>query len=353
MNWRNKISFTGLKPVVLSDVVKHFSCPHFENVQYCQKAGFFFGDIVNGLSAAKTVQWAQCTMAYKGGEDMNSALLRLRESSERFSSTERGVAERILAEPQLVVDLSVHELAQRTFSSPSTIVRMCNHTGFSGYKEFRRAVTYELARREQTRHSEQQDIQRSDSLEQIIDKITYSNILSLEETRDLMDVAVLRESVALLHRARVIYLFGLGASLCAAQDAYLKFLRLNKLCIINDDWHSQLVQSCNATAQDAALVFSYSGVTAEVIECMKNLRANGTPIIAITRCVQSPVFELADYRLYTAANESLFRSGAMSSRMSQLNVVDILFTAFANEDYARSLEQLSRTHIRKPAKAQR
>ena len=52
---------------------------------------------------------------------MNSALLRLRESSERFSSTERGVAERILAEPQLVVDLSVHELAQRTFSSPSTI----------------------------------------------------------------------------------------------------------------------------------------------------------------------------------------------------------------------------------------
>ena len=100
---------------------------------------------------------------------MNSALLRLRESSERFSSTERGVAERILADPQLVVDLSVHELAQRTFSSPSTIVRMCSHTGYSGYKEFRRAVTYELARREQTRRDEQQEIRRTDSLEQVID----------------------------------------------------------------------------------------------------------------------------------------------------------------------------------------
>ena len=284
---------------------------------------------------------------------MASALLRLRECSERFSSTERGVAERILAEPQLVVDLSVHELAQRTFSSPSTIVRMCNHTGFTGYKEFRRAVTYELAQREQTRRNDQREIQRSDSLEQIIDKITYANILSLEETRDLMDVAVLRDSVALLRKAKVIYLFGLGASLCAAQDAYLKFLRLNKLSIINEDWHSQLVQSYNATAQDAALVFSYSGVTAEVIACMKNLKKNGTPIIAITRCVQSPVYELADYRLYTAANESLFRSGAMSSRMSQLNVVDILFIAFANEDYEQSLGQLSKTHIRKSDKSQR
>ena len=284
---------------------------------------------------------------------MSSALLRLRECSQRFSSTERGVAERILSDPQLVVDLSIHELAQKTFSSPSTIVRMCSHTGFSGYKEFRRAVTYELARREQTRRNEQKDIQRSDSLEQIIDKITYANILSLEETRDLMDVSILRAGAEVLRRARVIYLFGLGASLCAAKDAYLKFLRLNKLCVINEDWHSQLVQSCNATDQDAALVFSYSGVTTEVIECMRNLKKNGTPIIAITRCGSSPVSDLADYRLYTAANESLFRSGAMSSRMSQLNVVDILFTTLANADYERSLSQLSRTHIEKNEKANR
>ena len=289
----------------------------------------------------------------KGGMWMSSALLRLRECSQQFSSTERGVAERILAEPQLVVDLSVHELAQRTFSSPSTIVRMCSHTGYSGYKEFRRAVTFELARREQTLRNDQKEIQRSDSLEQIIDKITYANILSLEETRDLMDVAVLRESVELVRRARVIYLFGLGASLCAAKDAYLKFLRLNKLCVINEDWHSQLVQSCNATTQDVALVFSYSGVTSEVIACMKNLKRGGTPIIAITRCVQSPVSDLADLRLYAAANESLFRSGAMSSRMSQLNVVDILFTALANEDYEQSVSQLAKTHIEKQEKNQR
>ena len=283
---------------------------------------------------------------------MSSALLRLRENTERFSGTERSIAEQILADPHLVVELSIHELARQTFSSPSTIVRMCSHTGFSGYKEFRRAVTAELAQREQSRRSDQPEIQRSDSLEQIISKITGSNILSLEETRDLIDVSVLRESVELLRRARVIYLFGMGASLCAAQDAYLKFLRLNKLCIVNEDWHSQLVSSLNATVQDAAIVFSYSGKTAEVIECMKNLRRNGTPIIAITRCVQTPVFELADYRLYIAANEALFRSGAMSSRMSQLNVVDILFTALANEDYEKSKSQLSRTYIEKPGKNQ-
>ena len=95
-------------------------------------------------------------------------------------------------------------------------------------------------------------------------------------------------------------------------------------------------------------MISYSGATTEIIECMRTLKDNKTPIIAITRCVHSPVAELADQKLYTAATESLFRSGAMSSRMSQLNVVDILYTALANEEYEQTMEQLSRTHIRKP-----
>lgn len=279
---------------------------------------------------------------------MSNALLRLRERSQSFSNTEREVAGSILANPQLVVDMSIHELAKHTFSSASTIVRLCTHTGYSGYKEFRKAVTYELAQREQSKKFEQKEILYSDSLEAIIDKITYLNISSLEETKELLDVQVLKECVEMLRSARVVYLFGLGASLCAAKDAYLKFLRLNKLCIISEDWHSQLLQARNAGPEDLALVISYSGNTVEIIECMKALKENRTPIIAITRCVQSPVSEMADQKLYTAANESLFRSGAMSSRMSQLNIVDILYTALANEHYEQSMAQLSRTHIHKP-----
>ena len=279
---------------------------------------------------------------------MSNALLRLRERSQSFSNTEREVAESILANPRLVVDMSVHELAKYTFSSASTIVRLCTHTGYSGYKEFRKAVTYELALREQSKKVEHKEVVRTDSMAAIIDKITYLNIISLEETKELLDVQVLRECVEMLKKARVIYLFGLGASLCAAKDAYLKFLRLNKLCIINEDWHSQLLQARNATPGDLGLVFSYSGATVEIIECMKALKENGVPTIAVTRCVQSPVSDMADQKLYTAANESLFRSGAMSSRISQLNIVDILYTALANEQYDQSMDQLSRTHIHKP-----
>lgn len=279
---------------------------------------------------------------------MKSALIRLRESRDSFSPTEQPIADYLLEHTDEAVELSIHALAERTFASPSTIIRMCRRVGFDGYKDFRRAMTYELAARKQSMEEEQKEITHSDSLEDIIEKITYKNIVSLEETKNLLDADTLRKCVELVQNCRTVLLFGIGASLCAARDAYLKFLRLNKPCVINDDWHSQFLQARNSSPEDLGLVVSYSGQTVEVIECMKAMRENHTPIIAITRCVPSPVAELADYKLYTTSNESVFRSGAMSSRISQLNIIDILYTAFANSEYEYSLEQLSRTHIRKP-----
>ena len=279
---------------------------------------------------------------------MSSPLLKLQEASRAFSATEYAVARQILDNPAMVEDLSVHELAKQTFASPSTVVRMCVHAGYSGYKEFRKAVASELLLRQQNRTVEHRELERSDSLEEIVEKVTYKNILSLEQTKSLVDIDVLEKCLEMIAGARYIYLFGLGASLCTAKDAQLKFMRMNKPCFVHEDWHSQLLCARNATDEDLGIVFSYSGQTEEVIECMKAMKANKCPIIAITRCVSTPVFNMADQKLYTTANEAIFRSGAMSSRVSQLNLVDILCTALANSRYEQLMDQFARTHIHKP-----
>jgi len=282
---------------------------------------------------------------------MKNVLTRLRESRESLSNTERSIADYLLDHPEEAVRLSIYELAEKTFTSPSTVIRMCHHIGFKGYREFRQSMIYEIALYKHNKEDEQKAITHTDGIDNIIKKITRKNIIALEETRNLLDVETLQECLALVRKSRTILLFGMGASLCAARDAYLKFLRLGKPCMVNDDWHSQYLQARNATNEDLGIVVSYSGETHEVIECMKAMRENHTPIIAITRCVTSPVAELADYRLYTSANESTFRSGAMSSRISQLNIIDILYTAFVNSEYEHCVEQFSKTHIRKQAAA--
>lgn len=279
---------------------------------------------------------------------MKSVLVRLKEYQIQMTPAESEVVQYLLHNPEEAMELSVHELAERSFSSSATIVRMCRRLGFDGYKELRRSLQYELAVRKRSERERRDEISKEDSLEAMVDKITYKNIISLEETKNLVDIPVLQQCVDLLCSARTIYMFGIGSSLCVARDACLKFLRLGKSCVLNDDWHSQLLQARNITAGDVGLFISYSGQTVEMIECAKSLKENGGKMILITRFATSELAELSDYNLYVAAHESLFRNGAMSSRISQLNMIDILYTAFANADYEKSMGRLCATHINKP-----
>ena len=270
---------------------------------------------------------------------MKNALLKLRETQDSMSATERSVSDYLLAHQGEAMGLSIHQLAEKTFASPSTIIRMCQRIGFAGYKEFRQAVTCEVAvQRFNQEGGRPRQVFPTDSLEDIVEKVTYKNILSLEGSKSLLDTGTLETCVELVKGARTVLLFGVGASLYTARDAYLKFLRLNKPCSLNDDWPSQLLQAKNSGSSDLAIVVSYSGETTEIIQCVRALRAIGTPIIAITRCAPSPVAELADYRLYTT-DDSSAQSEAMSSRISQLNIFDILYTAFVKAEYGYCADQ--------------
>ena len=256
----------------------------------------FYASIVFEIFAYKYdffVQLVQSILKYNRGIYMQNVLLRLREVQPSLSSTERQIAQFILENPDETTTLTIRDLARRSFSSPSSVVRICRVIGFQGYKE-------------------------------------------------------LEQCVELIANARTVLLFGIGSSLCVAKDTYLKFLRLDKPCVVNEDSHSQLLQARNATAQDVGIVFSYSGQTMEMIQCIKEMKAGGAPVIAVTRYYPSEVAQLADHVLYVAANESLFRNGAMSSRLSQLNVVDILYTAYASRNHEDTMRRLTKTHIYKP-----
>ena len=152
--------------------------------------------------------------------------------------------------------------------------------------------------------------------------------------------------VAMMSRAETINLFGMGSSLLSARDLYYKLIRANVRCNINDDWHVQLVYATNMGEGDLAIAFSYSGLTHEVIECSRRAKKRGAQLIAITRAGHDSEFvRLADQTLYVASTESIFRSSASASRISQLDIVDILFMAYVNKNYERCSEWFERNYI--------
>ncbi|MGL5188766.1 MAG: MurR/RpiR family transcriptional regulator, partial [Cetobacterium sp.] len=85
---------------------------------------------------------------------------------------------------------------------------------------------------------------------------------------------------------------------------------------------------------DVAVAISYSGETAEVLTCVENARKNKIPIISITKAsVNNELEKLSDITLKIPFVEKSLREGAMSSRISQLAIIDMLFIGIARDNF--------------------
>ncbi|MFR3729729.1 MurR/RpiR family transcriptional regulator [Lacrimispora sp.] len=278
---------------------------------------------------------------------MKGLLVRIDDYFNNAGEAEKVLIQRLQRNPESVLRKSIKEIARETYTSPATIVRLCRKLGCAGYKDFQNSLAYEVALFRESREIAFQKITQDDTVEDIIYKVTKKNIESLETTRKLLEPKVITECVKLLETSRSVALFGLGTSLLVARDLYLKLLRADVICNVCDDWHAQFLTAKNLKKDDLAIVISYSGLTKEMLTCTKEAKANGARVIAITRAVESRLAAEADYVLPVAATELIHRSGAMSSRISQLNVVDVLFTAYVNRNYEFCMSQFGRTHIQK------
>ena len=231
---------------------------------------------------------------------MDSVLVRLREYYGQASNTEKSIISFLLENPEEAAEMSIHQLADRVYASASTITRLCHKTGFPQYKRFQKALLYELAVRKENVLGLDYEIHRDDTLENLVDKITY-----------------------------------------------LKFSRINKPCQVCEDFHAQLVQAKIMGRQDVAVIISYSGQTREMISCAKILKNAQVPIIAITCFKESPLSKLTDYNLYVTATEYAFKTGKLASRLAQLNVIDILYVAYIQRNYESCMVSLKKTYISK------
>lgn len=279
---------------------------------------------------------------------MKTPLIRLREIHNFGGNAERIAAEYLLTNSHLIPECNIRELAAQIYVSPSTIVRLCKRLGFDGYREFRQAVVYELALHQMNKKIASDDMNQQDSMESVIEKITHRNIIALEETLNSIDLENFIECVQLISSAKHLLLFGIGASQCVVKDAYLKFLRVNKLCLANEDYHSQMIMAQNSKPEDVAMIISYSGESVEMVKCLEYLRRNGTAVISMTRFTQNTVATMATNRLYTISREPLFRSGATASRMAQLNMIDMLYASYITLHYEECEKRFLTTHIEKP-----
>jgi DNA-binding MurR/RpiR family transcriptional regulator len=286
------------------------------------------------------------TSGFDGG-----ILITIRSLLPNLAPVEQRVAQAVLDDPNGVAWRSISEFARSCGTSATSVVRFCRAVGLRGYPDLRLALAGAVASRDAaTVVAASSDIDPDDDPVTIIKKIAYADAAAVTDTAGRLDVGVLAVVVDALAASGRIDVYGVGASGLVAVDLQVKLQRIGRPAFAFPDPHMAMTSAALRGEGDVVIGLSHTGTTVDTIDALAEARSHGATTVTITNFPWSPITEVADFVLLTAARETTFRSGAMTSRIAQLTVVDCLFVMLAQRDLPGTMDALERTFSAAQAK---
>jgi DNA-binding MurR/RpiR family transcriptional regulator len=268
------------------------------------------------------------------------SFVRLQGAYSGLRAAEQRVADFILAHPDELIYLTVTELADRTRTSESTVVRLCQKIGYKGYQEFKIVLARDLVEPTTAIYAA---IEPGDDLATVKTKVFQANAQALRDTLEVLDENELQRAVDAIAAARRLEIYGVGGSSPLALDAYHKFIKVGVAAVALSDGDLMAMSSSLLAQGDVALGISHTGASRDVTDALGRAQRHGATTICITHRSSSPITKVSDVVLVTAAQQTAFSSDASSSRIAQLAVIDTLYVGVAHKSHGRSLEMIERT----------
>lgn len=273
----------------------------------------------------------------EAGNKMNGVLSCLENIYPSLTGTLKNVADIIIQNPEMIVRENIKKLATVSNTSDSAVVRLSQRLGYKGFRDLQISLAYELG---DTNVYVDEEIGLSEGLETIVNVASHASINSLNEAREILELETIERVIQLMQHSRAIHIFAQGTNYSTGIDLSYNLMKLGILCYVYNDSYMQAVAGAISDPRDIAIGISHTGANRDVIEALAITRQNGATTIALTTRKQSPITQIVDFSLCTSNKEIVFQGEPLSSRISMMYMVDILFLGLASKMGKNSLNNL-------------
>lgn len=260
----------------------------------------------------------------------------------KHDDSRRVVGSYLLREGTSIEGRSMQRIAEDTYTSKSTLVRIAKQLGFAGWNPFIRSYLDELkyqASHFDTNTDHNIPFTETSSPKNIADALCQVHMESAWQSNQNLDMDELLRAADTLRRAERVALFGISVN-----ELLLKLLQRKLLTIgvqalmVPQAEHKLLAHSL--TDRDCAVMVSYSGsgelrTPMNLIPILEN---HGTPIIALTSEGDNYLRQHAQSVLTIYSQERLYsKISTFSTEESILYLLDCLFALYFASDYQSNL----------------
>lgn len=266
---------------------------------------------------------------------------RLDEMTMRYTDARASVARFLLEQRAAVNHLSMQQVADATYTSKATLVRVAKSMSFAGWTDLVKHYVEEVYYLEsQFRHADVNiPFEKGDSTDDIIHKVGSVMTESIADTAELLTARQMEKAARLLKAADRISIF------CLPPNAFLAELFCRKMLLIGKavelfDQSDQMFHAATLSEKDCAILISYSGSNEKrtPMRSLKWLKKNHVPIIAITGAGENVLRKHADVTFTMSSMEQPYSKIATFATEESIGfLLNALYSCYFAMDYEKNL----------------
>lgn len=273
---------------------------------------------------------------------------KIRKQYAALRKSEKAVADYMLEHEDMVEQMTIAEIAEKSGVSQPTVMRFLQAIGYDSFREAKLAFATQRAEKnmgEQNRGLYGISLNPEDTIEEIPSKIIHNTITLLEDSLKRISVAELKKAIEAIKNGNRIVIYSVENSNTTASDLMTKLLYLGIPCMIYEDYYLQKISAGNLKEGDVAIGISYSGYSKNIVDVMKMAKKNKATTIVITNFTDTPLTEQADI-LIEISNQQFLYGNTIFSRTTHLAVVDMIYTGILLSDYQTYTKKMNQSsHI--------
>lgn len=248
----------------------------------------------------------------------------------KTSKSDRQIIEYIRNNAEKIIYMSISEVSKESSTADATVTRFSKKMGFSGFQDFKVTLAQEITLKNSNSIINNEITNNEDVLE-TANKLLKNNINLLERTVNKLNTNSIYKCADLIRNCKKAYFIGVGYSGIVAQDSNYKFMRIGINSMYYQDTHTMIMMSALTSEDEVIFAISHSGETEEIIKSIKIAKENGAKVIGITEDENSKLAKLSDINLSYVSSETLLESGAVSSKIAQIFIIDLIYTQVVKE----------------------
>jgi RpiR family transcriptional regulator, carbohydrate utilization regulator len=245
-----------------------------------------------------------------------------------LTNQERNIVEYILQNPKTVFKITANELAKLTYSSSSTIVRLCKKLGTQGFPDFQ--LQFALEYKESSLRNQLQIAGVGDNKE-ILDKVNSIPFIyeeGLIQTKKQFNLEDLAEIIDWLKEANRIEVYGVDANYYIALQICARWNEVGINATAYNSVNYHLLNNTGKNTKTISFVISHTGTNKAIIDIaktIKTIKTSNRKVIAISGTKDNDLAKLADKNIQSYYNSDIPHFIKVFNVITTQYIFDVLY----------------------------